>query len=185
MAEAARKSADKKATDKDATQPAKSGQVEDNSKSRRKLLLVILAVLVVGVGAAAGGIFWMKSHASAKTSTAKEAPKKPETPAVFVPLEPPFVVNFQGDQSARFLQVAVQVMTHSTETAELLKQRDPVVRNDLLLLFGGQKVDDMSTREGKEKLQADALAAIRRIVTAAGGKGESVEALYFTSFVMQ
>ncbi len=100
-------------------------------------------------------------------------------------LDPPFVVNFNGEQSARFLQVAVQVMTRDPATLELLKANDPVVRNDLLLLLGNQKVDVVSTREGKEHLRADALAAVRNIVAGAGGHPDHVEAVYFTSFVMQ
>jgi flagellar FliL protein len=60
-----------------------------------------------------------------------------------------------------------------------------VVKNDLLLLFGGQKYEELATREGKEKLRADALEAVRGIVGKAGGKAATVEALYFTSFVMQ
>jgi flagellar FliL protein len=59
------------------------------------------------------------------------------------------------------------------------------VKNDLLMLFGGQKYEDLSTRAGKEKLQKDALASVRSIIEKAGGKPESIEALYFTSFVMQ
>ena len=43
----------------------------------------------------------------------------------------------------------------------------------------------MSSREGKEKLRAAALEAIRKIVAAEGGKPEELEAVYFTSFVMQ
>jgi flagellar FliL protein len=59
------------------------------------------------------------------------------------------------------------------------------VRNDLLLLLGGQHYDTISTREGKEKLRQQALDAVRRVVASAGGKADKVEAVYFTSFVMQ
>jgi flagellar FliL protein len=181
MAEAAKKGADKKSADKDAPEEKKSG--------KGKLVVIIVALVVVGAGSAGGAVFWMRSHESPKSAAAKEAAKdaakKAEQPAIFIPLDPPFVVNFQSEQAVRFLQVAVQVMTHDPETAELLKQHDPVIKNDLLLMFGGQKYDVLSTREGKEKLQADALTAIRAIVTKAGGKGDAVEALYFTSFVMQ
>jgi len=180
MAEAAKKPADKKA-DKEAPEAKKSPLV--------MILVVLVAVLVAGGGAAGGMLFWMKSHSPAssspKAAEAKEEAPKPGAPEIFVPLDPPFVVNFQGDQAVRFLQIAVQVMTHSQVTADLLKLHDPVIKNDLLFLFGGQKVDEMATREGKEKLQAEALEAVRKIVKAAGGNGDSVEALYFTSFVMQ
>ena len=106
-------------------------------------------------------------------------------PSLYIPLDPPFVVNFDAGEAARFLQITVQLMTRDPQLVEFVKAHDPVIRNDLLLLFGNQKVDEMSTREGKEKLQASALQAVRKIVTTEGGKPEALEALYFTSFVMQ
>jgi flagellar protein FliL len=168
-------------------EPKKSAEAEASAaappKKKGKLLIIIAVVLVVLAGGGGGAFFYMKSHAKAPQA-AKET-KKVEKPAIYYPLDPPFVVNFQGEQAVRFLQVAVQVLTREPETAELLKQHDPVVKNDLLMLFGGQKYEDLSTRAGKEKLQKDALASVRSIIEKAGGKPESIEALYFTSFVMQ
>ncbi len=43
----------------------------------------------------------------------------------------------------------------------------------------------ISTREGKEKLRPLALEAVRKVVAGDGGKPQLVEAVYFTSFVMQ
>jgi flagellar FliL protein len=104
---------------------------------------------------------------------------------MFAALEPPFVVNFQGDQSQRFLQIEVRVASRELETIELLKANDPIIRNDLLMLFSAQDAAHLANREGKEKLRADALTQVRRIVKEAGGKDESVDSVLFTSFVMQ
>jgi len=85
----------------------------------------------------------------------------------------------------RFLQIAVQLETRDPATIELLKTNDPVVRNDLLLLFANQKYAQLSTREGKETLRVQALEAVRKVLATAGGHPERLEAVYFTSFVMQ
>ena len=85
----------------------------------------------------------------------------------------------------RFLQITVQVMTRDPLTADLVRHNDPVVRNDLLLLFANQRYEQIATREGKERLRDEALAAVRRVVESSGGRPELVEAVYFTSFVMQ
>jgi len=95
------------------------------------------------------------------------------------------VTNFEAEQLVRFLQVTVQVMTHDPATAELVKANDPIIRNDLLLLFSNQKYADIATRAGKERLRDAALGAVRRVVTVAGGNGDRIDAVYFTSFVMQ
>ncbi len=94
-------------------------------------------------------------------------------------------MNFEAEQLVRFLQVTVQVMSRDQGTVDLVKSNDPVVRNDLLLLFGNQSYTTISTREGKEKLRQLALEAVRKVVANAGGKPAMVEAVYFTSFVMQ
>src|SRR2546423_6495915 len=96
-------------------------------------------------------------------------------PPLNVARVPPFVVNFEGEQVVRFLQITVQVMTRDPATVEILKANDPVVRNDLLLLFGNQKYEVVASRAGKEKLRSDALTAIRHVVESGGGKSDHVE----------
>jgi flagellar FliL protein len=76
-------------------------------------------------------------------------------------------------------------MTRDPATADKIKENDPIIRNDLLLLFGNQTYDSISTREGKEKLRAEAKEAVAKVIGAEGGDPKKVEDLYFTSFVMQ
>jgi flagellar FliL protein len=149
-------------------------------KSKTLLIVLVLATLLLAAGGV-GAYFAFGSH-DKKTEAAR---KEPALPALYMALDPPFVVNFEAEQQVRFLQITVQLMSRDPSTIEQLKANDPVVRNDLLLLFGGQKYSVISTREGKEALRQQTLAAVRKIVSTAGGKPEKVEAVYFTSFVMQ
>ena len=147
-----------------------------------KLWVIILLAVVLLAGGGAGAFFAFAPHGGKKSEQAKQ---EPLAPPQYVALDPPFVVNFEAEQQVRFLQVTVQLMSRDPHTVELLKANDPVVRNDLLLLFGGQKYSVISTREGKESLRTQTLEAVRKVLAAAGGKPEKVEAVYFTSFVMQ
>ena len=156
---------------------------EAKPKGKSKLLMIIIAAVIVLGGAGAGAWYFLSQDTDGKVAKAEK--KHPDLPAQYVALDPPFVVNFEASQLVRFLQITVQVMTRELETVELIKSNDPVIRNDLLLLFGNQKYELIATREGKEKLRKDALESIRKIVQQGGGKPESVEAVYFTSFVMQ
>ena len=165
--------------------PGQDGAAPPKKKGKLGLILIAAAVLVLGGGGAAA-YFLLGGHKDPKAvaaAKAKEAAEK--TPALYVALDPPFVVNFEAEQLVRFLQVTVQVMSRDPATVELIKTNDPVVRNDLLLLLGNQSYQTISSREGKEKLRLQALDAVRKVVTTAGGKAEKVEAIYFTSFVMQ
>jgi len=160
------------------------------AKSSKKLIVIIAAVVVLlggGAGAwfAFGGKGKEAGDGKGKGEHSKEAAKEVKLPAQFVALDPPFVVNFEPGASARFLQVAVQLMTRNPEMLEFLKSNVPIIRNDLLLLFGGKKTDEVSTPEGKEALRAASLEAVRKIIEMEGKKPEELEAVYFTSFVMQ
>jgi len=158
-----------------------AAEAAPKGKSKKTLIIVILLAVVLLAGGGVGAWFAFMPH-DKKHEVAKA---EPPAPALYVALDPPFVVNFEADQQVRFLQVTAQLMSRDPVTIELLKTNDPVVRNDLLMLFGGQKYSVVSTREGKEALRTQTLAAVRKIVANAGGKPEKVEAVYFTSFVMQ
>jgi flagellar protein FliL len=154
-------------------------------KRRAPKMMIITGAAVLVAAALAGAL--VLTHAfghSAKASHAA-ADRKPLGPPLYLALDPPFVVNFQADQLVRFLQVSVEVMSRDQKTLDLLKDNDPVVRNDLLILLANQKYTDLSTPTGKEQLRADALAAIRKDLVQAGGDPKLAEAVYFTSFVMQ
>jgi flagellar FliL protein len=150
----------------------------------RKWLIIGVAAFVVLAGAGAAA-FLLTGNDNAHGKKAQAQAKEPLATPLYVALDPPFVVNFDGEQLVRFLQITVQVMTRDPATVDLLKANDPVVRNDLLLLFGNQKYEVVATRAGKEKLRSDALTAVRHVVASAGGKAEHIEQVYFTSFVMQ
>jgi len=152
-------------------------------KSKKRLMIIIAAVLLVAGGGL--GAWFALAPADSHGRKVAQKPREPVGPPLYVALDPPFVVNFEGDQVVRFLQITVQVMTRDPATVELLKTNDPVVRNDLLLLFANQKYEVVAARAGKEKLRTDALATIRHIVEGGGGKPERIEQVYFTSFVMQ
>jgi flagellar protein FliL len=164
--------------------PVLEAAAEDAAPKRKgkTLLIVMVLAVVLLAGGGAGARFMPAPHSQQKHAEVK---KEPLGPALYVALDPPFVVNFEAEQQVRFLQVTAQLMSRDPATIEMLKSNDPVVRNDLLLLFGNQKYSVISTREGKESLRAQTLAAVRKIIASAGGKPEKVEAVYFTSFVMQ
>lgn len=151
-------------------------------KSRKGLIFTIAGVLVVAGGA---GAWFALGGNSSDTDAEAEAAVVAKLPPQFVELDPPFVVNFQPGSSARFLQVAVQVMTRDPQAVAKLEHLAPIIRNDLLLLFGNKQVAEVATPEGKEALRDATLAAVRKVLASENGDPEALEAVYFTSFVMQ
>jgi flagellar FliL protein len=75
-------------------------------------------------------------------------------------------------------------MSRDPAAIQALKDNDPVIRNALVMLFSSQTFVELSNTAGKQKLQTEALGAVRKIVADKIGN-PGVDALYFTSFVMQ
>jgi len=150
---------------------------------KKRLIMILVAVLVLaGGGAGAWFAFGGKHDPNAKEAKKEEGPKLPPK---YINLDPPFVVNFEAQSSVRFLQVTVGVMTREPEIELMIKENDPRVRNDMLMILSNQTYESVSSAEGKEALRTRCLDAIRAVVREMGGKPDKVEALYFTSFVMQ
>jgi len=158
------------------TAPAK------DKKSKRPRRLLWIALACIAVGGAGGGWFWYARASAAPKPEKAAVPTRAE--AQYHALEPAFVVNLADADAVRYLQADVQLMTRDAATLAALERHGPALRNRLLLLFGQQTAQALSVRQGKEKLQQQALAEVRATLKAEGAP-DKVEAFYFTSLVTQ
>jgi flagellar protein FliL len=107
----------------------------------------------------------------------------PAKAALYYAIDPPLVVNFEDGSVVRFLQITMEVMARDQKAIDSVQRNIPLIRNNLLLLMSNRNYQTMMSREGKEKLRAEALAEIRSVQKQQGG--EDVDDLLFTSFVVQ
>lgn len=155
-----------------------------------KRLVVIVSLIVVLVSGAVAALYFSGTLSSSGAGTSAsnlkvEIPALPEQgEVVYIPLDPAFTVNLQGSTRTRFLQANVQVVTHEPRMAELVVKHMPVIRNALVMLLSSKDAEDLDSREGKESLRAEALAAIQEVLREETGS-VGVEGVFFTSFVMQ
>jgi flagellar FliL protein len=105
-------------------------------------------------------------------------------PALYVPLDPPFVVSFDEGDGARYLQLTLQAMARSEATITDIKRHAPALRNAFLFLLSGYELKELSTLQGKEKLRAAMLVSANEVM-AKNGSAIGIEELYFTSLVIQ
>lgn len=154
-------------------------------------------LLLVGVSVGAtllltGGLSGGDGEAAAtEEKSAQKAPPKAGKPkanrggeVIYFSLEPAFVVNFTDKSGIRYLQVNLEAMTHDAGTVDDINKHMPAIRNSIVLLLSGQTSESIGTREGKQKIRADVLREIQKVLKERTGKAE-VEAVYFTSFVVQ
>jgi flagellar FliL protein len=120
------------------------------------------------------------------SSPGDKADAKPLEPALYAPLDPPFVVSFaEKGGDTRFVQLTLQAMARSDKSIDAIKTHAPAIRNAFLFVISGHKVEDLETQEGKEKLRAEMLKSANEVMEKNTGKADAIEELYFTSLVIQ
>ena len=153
---------------------SKESKVEQKSSKLKWALAIVSAVLLLGAGG--GGAAWYFRNQG------DPAAPKPKPP-VFVSLET-FTVNLQPEHSDQHLQTNLSLKVEDEATVELIKLRMPEVRNRILLLLTSKTSSEIATVEGKKKLAAELVGEINQPFVE-GSKGQSVESVLFTSFVIQ
>jgi flagellar FliL protein len=157
---------------------------EEGGGMMKKLIMIGVAVALLGGGVFAGMQFFGKEEAADGEEVAEEV-EEPSSPPMYTSLHPPLVVNFKdsvGD--AHFMQITMEVMAREQTIINSVREHTPVIRNALILLFSSAVYEEITTREGKEKMLADGLQEIQAVMMAQIGE-PGVEAVYFTALVIQ
>ncbi|EQM68096.1 flagellar basal body-associated protein FliL [Pseudomonas solani] len=166
------------------------GDEKPAGKSKLKLIILLTVVLLVVVGASVGATWFLLGRGgdAKKDEKKDEAAAEHAAPvkqiALYEPLAPAFVVNFNQNGHQRYMQVTVALMGRDKAEMDALKEHMPVVRNKLVMLFSSQTFDTLVTPVGKEMLRQQATATIQEVAKAQTGK-VAVEQVLFTNFVLQ
>jgi len=183
---------------------AKSAGKGLSSKHKQIIIFAVAGLIFIGL-MAGGSLFLMKSlneedpeaalqakeedakaAEESKSSAANEkaGEQKAKSTAVYIPMQPAFVANFEGTAEQHFIQIEVTLVTHDGSVEDATKIHMPLLRNALVMLFGAQSFDNMQTMEGKEKLRQQALLDLQAILKKELGKN-AIDDVLFTSVVMQ
>lgn len=157
---------------------------------KKILIAIVAAVLVIGGGGAYALLSGDKEADQVKDAKhgGAKATEPQHAEPIYLPLDPPFVINFVHNGTLRYLQLAVSVMARDQAVLDRVKAHMPAIRNNLILLLSGQTYEQLGTREGKEQIRTQILGEISTILGAGAASGSpksTVEAVYLTAFVMQ
>ncbi|MCS6945923.1 MAG: flagellar basal body-associated FliL family protein [Sutterellaceae bacterium] len=166
-----------------------------SKRNKTKLLVIAAAALLLLLGGGAAAYFMLgkadkqvaaseeEDDAPAEKSTKAKKKKKKAGLPVFVELDM-FTANLRDADGDRYIQVKLVAEVKDAATGEALKAMMPAVRNEVLLLLGSKEAKEVATREGKERLASEIVAAANKTLEgtpAAGG----VEAVNFTHIIVQ
>lgn len=166
---------------------AKSDEVKDPApKGKLKLIIILVVALLLAVGLSVGATWFLMHKSEPKVDPAAAAAADPNAkhPAVFEPLTPAFVVNFNTNGRQRYMQVSITMLARNQADLDALKVHMPVIRNNLVMLFAGIPFDALSSPIGQEMLRQKATASVQEVAQKELGK-TVIEQLLFTNFVLQ
>ncbi len=147
------------------------------------LILIVLLVVLLGAGAAAGWLLLGKHAKAAGAETAVAAvaaPKRADKP-VFLDLDS-FTVNLEGGDRLLYVGMTLQLGNESTQ--EFLRAHLPQVRNRMLMVLSGQDADALITSDGKQKLAEAIRTSLLKQFTGAQ-PALLVDKVLFTQFIVQ
>jgi len=171
---------------------------EEAPESPKKMMIIIIAgvVLLLIAGVVAGMFFGgffddepQQTEISQGIEDGSPAKEGEDTTGdsgelSYSPLEPHFVLNFEGKSKARFMQIGLEVSTTNAKSYAAVQKHMPIIRNEIVFLLSGQKYEEMVTPEGKEQLRSELIETINNILKERKAK-KGIDNIYFTSFVMQ
>ena len=159
---------------------------EEKSGGMMKMIMFGgIGIVLLAVGVFAGPMIMnMMSPPEVEEDAAAEA-EPADGPAVYTSLHPPLVVNFKDAAGeSHYMQITMEVMARDQGVINAVREHVAVIRNALILHYSGAVYEEVTTREGKEKMLVEGLTEVNRVMTEMTGEGE-VEALYFTALVIQ
>lgn len=164
----------------------KDGEEGNANNKKRWILFALLVLLIIGVsvGGTLVGVKMLNPEPEQDAPIAESDTAAPPKPVIYYPLKPAIVVNFSVRGRQRTLQAELTLMTREDDVISAVALHQPMIRNALILLIGGQTYAEIQTAEGKELLRQQCLQTIQRLLEKEIGK-PGIEQVLFTSFVMQ
>jgi len=161
-------------------------EVTDEAGGKSKKMIIIIAVVVLALIGGGAAMFLGGSDEPAEDAVEAEAAAPVKQSPIYFTVEKPLVVNFkdQSKGAVRYLQVKLKVMARDQATIDAFTLHTPAIQHELLMLFLGQKYDELSTTAGTKALRQQTLTTINEVLKAEQHQGE-LEAVYFTSLIMQ
>jgi len=151
----------------------KENQEEKPKKSKLKLIIIGVIVLLLG----AGGFFGYSKY---KKANEKDTEKE-EQVSIIIPLRS-FVVNLFDKKGIgkRYLKISMELEVAKEEDKLKIDNHIPQLRDTVLILLSSQTLKDINTMEGKLELKHAILLRMNQIL----GK-KTARRIFFTEFVVQ
>ncbi len=160
-----------------ATQAGKPSGDQEGKRSKKSVSKLILLVGVVLL-AAASGIIGAKVMVTSQNEKDRGKTQAKEEVGPKVTLDE-FLVNLAGEDG-HYLKTTIALGLKKGLTEESIKDDVPPIRDSILAVLSGKRLDEISTPAAREKLKSEIKDQVNRALGA-----DKVVAVYFTEFMTQ
>jgi flagellar protein FliL len=170
----------------------KDGAGETAGKAATSGRLMMVAAVLVALLVGGGGVAAFFMLTGGETQLEQTAVPAVKAKALYTKIrtlegQPMFIINLtpKSEGGARhMLQIHVEAKSRDREVVDVLMLHMPRVVANLGEIFRAKHFESLRTHSGKLQLQSEALEALQNFMQEKIGR-PGVEALLFTSFVMQ
>jgi flagellar FliL protein len=170
--------------------------------SKKKLIfffILVLVLILLSVGGTLVAVKYLMPVPESETDMAMDLSQElddegnplvteevveKKSPAIYYPLKPPLLVNYQSRGKHRYLQAEITVMSRDLKVVKAVETHMPMIRNSLIMVLSGQVYEELQSEEGRELLRQESLMELQKIMEREIGK-PGIEKVLFTNLVMQ
>lgn len=102
----------------------------------------------------------------------------------YVTLVPALVGNFGDGPKLKFFKVDLSLRVTGADVEAMVKHHEPLIRNQLVMLFSQQTEEAMAAAGARETLRVEALKQVQDVLNQEEGK-PLVEDLLFNNLIIQ
>lgn len=115
----------------------------------------------------------------------EEEPKEGEAPKVaYIDLVPSLVGNYGSGPRLKYYKADISLRVSGPEAEEKVTRHEPLIRNQLVMLFSQQTDESLGSSDSKEKLRQEALKQVQQVLHSEEGK-PLVDDLLFNNLIVQ
>ncbi|MDM8348692.1 flagellar basal body-associated protein FliL [Pseudomonas sp. sp1636] len=122
---------------------------------------------------------------TASANASKEEAKEGAAPAVaYISLFPALVGNFGSGTKLKYFKADISLRVTGADVEATVKHHEPLIRNQLVMLFSQQTEESMNAADAKEALRQEALKQVQDVLNQEEGK-PLVDDLLFNNLIIQ
>lgn len=162
-----------------------SGETPDAAPpaKRSRLLKPLLIALAACAAGAAAWFAGLRNHPALAVEAAASGAAAKKASPTFLPPEM-FTVNLLDTDRERYLQIGIVLEVGDSQTLDLVKQKLPVLRSQILMQLANKRMGDLLGSQAKEKLAME-IVDRARLVISSEMPDKGIERVHFSQFIIQ